>query len=178
MFSRRLFTVLFMVLVAAASRLLPHPPNFTPILAVSLFAGAYIVPRKWAFLVPVVAMFLSDLVIGLHELLPLVYLCMMLSVFLGSHLGQKPKLTSTFGLSVLSSVFFFFVTNLAVWLTSGMYSLDWIGFISCFTLALPFFQNSIVGDLFFTGVLFGSMYVIEKTWLGQSEAVYVRANKG
>ncbi|MDZ4725475.1 MAG: DUF6580 family putative transport protein [Leptospira sp.] len=170
----RILTAILMVLVAVASRILPHPPNFNPILAVSLFSGAYLLDKKFAYAVPLVAMLLSDLVIGFHALMPVIYLSMALFVFLGAKLSSSPKIGRTFTLTLASSVFFFIITNFAVWLTSGMYSLDFQGLVFCFTQAIPFFQNSLASDLLYTGVLFGSMIYLDRTVFASEKPVLVK----
>lgn len=171
MFQSRFLTAILMVLIAAFSRILPHPPNFSPILAVSLFSGAYLMDKRLAYLVPIAAMFASDLFLGLHALMPVIYLLMVLFVFFGTRLSKSVTATKTLGFTLVSSVLFFFVTNLAVWLTSGMYSLDLTGFVSCFTLALPFFQNSLFGDFVYSGILFGAMMLLERTVFKSSIAL-------
>jgi hypothetical protein len=174
MFQSKYLTVILMILVAAGSRLLPHPPNFSPILAISLFAGAYLPGKRLAYLIPVLAMFLSDLVIGFHELVPLVYLCMVLFVFLGATLSKKINLPRTVTFTLGSSVFFFVTTNFAVWLTSGLYSLNVSGLIQCFTMAIPFFQNSLLGDFVFVGILFGSMAFLETSYFSKRATVLAK----
>jgi hypothetical protein len=162
MFQSRVFLVVLMVLIAAMSRILPHPPNFTPILAVSLFSGAFLSDRRLAILVPLLAMFLSDLVLGFHSLMGLIYLLMAGSAYVGSKLQNSKSRTAI--ATVIGSLVFFVTTNLAVWLTSGMYSLDWTGLTTCFTLAIPFFQNSIAGDIIYTSLLFGIMAFLDKKY--------------
>jgi hypothetical protein len=163
-----------MIVVAAFSRILPHPPNFNPLLAVSLFSGAYLMDKRLAYLVPILAMFASDLFLGLHELMPVVYLSLMLFVYLGTKLSASVTMVKTFGFTLASSAFFFVVTNVAVWLTSGMYSIDYEGFVTCFTLALPFFQNSVLGDLAYSLILFGSMVYLDKTIFSKAKPVLVK----
>ncbi|WP_411824857.1 DUF6580 family putative transport protein [Leptospira sp. 'Mane'] len=163
MFQSRLFVASLMVVAAVTSRILPHPPNFTPLLAVSLFSGAFLTDKRLAYAVPLLAMLLSDLYFGFHSLMPVIYLCMALGVYSGFKLLPERPLLKTAGYTIAGSVLFFIVTNLAVWLTSGMYPLNGEGFVTCFTLAIPFFQNSIAGDLLYTGALFGGMYLLERT---------------
>ncbi|EOQ89063.1 hypothetical protein LEP1GSC202_1765 [Leptospira yanagawae serovar Saopaulo str. Sao Paulo = ATCC 700523] len=161
MFQSRVSVAILMVIATVLSRILPHPPNFTPVLAVSLFSGAYLADRRIALVVPILAMFVSDLYLGLHDLMPVVYGFMVLSVLFGKQIGTS--MAKSFGYTVVGSVLFFVVTNLAVWFTSGMYSLDVAGLSQCFVLALPFFQNSILGDLVYSGILFGAMAFLNRT---------------
>ena len=151
------------VLIAAGSRLLPHPPNFTPIAAMALFCGANCSNKFSAFLIPLLAMLLSDFFLGFHNTLIPVYLSLGLIVLIGSGtLRKNNNLSSLFVASVSSSVLFFIVTNLAVWLIGDLYAKNISGLTECFLLAIPFFKNTIFGDLFFSGVLFGSFYLAQR----------------
>jgi hypothetical protein len=151
----RLFLLVGLIVAAALSRLIPHPWNFSPIEATALFAGAYFVDRRLALLVPIAAMLLSDLFLGFHGGMPVVYGAIALMAWFGRGLSKRrsPVRIAAFGLA--SAVFFFVVTNLFVWLGSGMYPLTAEGFVTCFTLALPFFQNQLAGVAFYSVVLFG-----------------------
>ena len=146
---------LAVVLIAAALRVLPHPPNFSPIAAMALFGGAYLTRGLWAVLLPVAALFLSDLALGFHSLMPAVYLSFVLVVFMGYALQERKTPARVALASVAGSLVFFAITNFAVWAEGGMYPKTMEGLVACFTLALPFLQNSLVGDLLFTGALFG-----------------------
>jgi len=151
-----------MILVAAASRILPHPPNFSPIAALALFGGAQFADRRLALLVPLAAMLISDLVLGLHALMPVVYGCFALVVCLGFFLRRHRRPATIAGATAVASLLFFLATNLAVWLFSGMYPMTRAGLAGCFAAALPFLQNTILGDLFFATVLFGGMALAER----------------
>jgi hypothetical protein len=146
---------LCLIVLAATLRLLPHPENFAPIAAVAIFGGA-LLPRRLAVAVPVAAMVLTDLVIGWHDLILLVWLLYALMALASSVWLRKNSFARTAGLTLGSSVAFFVVTNFAVWVQSGMYEHTWAGLAQCFTLAIPFFRNSLVSDLFYVGLLFGA----------------------
>ena len=158
--SQKILLLSILILVAIFSRLMPHPPNFTAIAAVALFAGAHFRSRILAFLVPFIAMIISDLTIGLHNTLIPVYAAFAISVGIGIYISEKksPKLIVSGALA--SSVLFFLITNLAVWLAGGMYPMNFSGLMLCYAAAIPFFQNTLAGDLFFTGLLFGSYYLL------------------
>ena len=148
------------ILVLAAIRLLPHPPNFTPIAAMALFGGAYFTSRWMAFLVPLGAMFLSDIIIGFHGTTMLaVYFSFTLVVMLGALLKKHITLVSVPLMALISAVLFFLITNLAVWVGSPIYPQDLSGLILCYTAAIPFFHYSLLGNLVFTGILFGGFYL-------------------
>lgn len=149
-----LLLILGLIVVGAVARFLPYPPNFSPIGAMALFAGATLGSRFRAALVPLTAMFLSDLWLGMHTLMPVVYGCFLFNVWLGSRLQSRLQPLRIAGMSVAGAVFFFIVTNGACWVMS--YPATWSGLVSCYTLAIPFFQNTLMGDLFFSAVLFGA----------------------
>jgi len=148
--------VIGLILLAAAARLLPHPPNFTPILAMGLFSGAMLADRRLALALPLGAMLLSDLLLGLHQTLLFVYLGVACSVFIGFLLrGRVAALPVTLA-ALGASAAFFLVSNLGVWLLSGMYGHDPAGLLSCYTMAIPFFHYTLLGTLLYIAILFGA----------------------
>jgi hypothetical protein len=119
MYRPRFLVLVALTLAAAASRLIPHPPNFAPIGALALFGGACFVDRRSAFLVPLAAMFLSDLAIGgLHPLIPVVYGAFALIVCLGFSLRRRRRVVPIAAATLASSLLFFVVTNFGVWALS------------------------------------------------------------
>ncbi len=151
----------FIVILAAVGlRLIPHMPNFTPIGAMALFGGANI-NRGYAILVPIAALFLSDLFIGLYSPLVMVsvYGSFMLTGLVGTWLRKRKSAKNVVLAAIFSSVLFFLITNFAVWL-GGWYPRNFAGLIECYTLALPFFRNTLFGNLFYTGLLFGGYEVL------------------
>ena len=155
-----------MVLAAAFVRLIPHPPNFAPIAAMALFGGAYFTKKWAAFLIPLAALFLTDLIIGFHGTMWAVYLSFILIVMLGMMMIKKKKMSNIFLASVSSSVLFFVISNFGVWLTGPYYSKDIAGLSACYTAAIPFFHYTLLGDLFFVGILFGA-YELAKAKIPQ-----------
>jgi hypothetical protein len=159
----RILALLAAILAAAALRLVPHPPNFTPIGAMALFSGAYLGRRGIAFAAPVAAMVLSDAVIGFHSGIAFVYAGVALIVLLGSvALSQRTPLRIG-AAAVAGSVIFFLISNFATWLLSGMYPLNVSGLAACYLAAIPFFQNTVAGDLFYAGLLFGGFALLERS---------------
>lgn len=144
-----------LILLAAILRLAPHPPNFAPIAAVAIFGGAML-PRRYGVAVPLAAIIATDLIIGLHNLVLVTWGSYAL-IALASSVWLKDKLTFVRGATMAlgASLFFFVTTNFAVWLTSGMYERTWAGLTQCFTLAIPFFRNTLASDLIYTATLFG-----------------------
>jgi hypothetical protein len=151
-----------LILAATAMRLLPHPSNFTPIGALALFAGAHFDDKRWAFLVPLAAMFLSDLVIGFHAQMPIIYGAFAVIVALGFWLKEKRSALGVTGASLAAATFFFVVSNLSVWAFDGLYPLTLQGLITCYVAAIPFFQNWLIATLMYVAALFGGFALAEK----------------
>lgn len=152
---------LCLIALAVTLRILPHPANFAPVAAVAIFGGA-ILPRKMAVWTPVAAMMISDLVIGLHNLIAVTWGCYALIALASSYWLRKPNLRRGLALTLSGSLLFFFATNFAVWVWSGMYAHTWQGLGQCFSLALPFFRNTALSDLIYSGALFGAYYLAVK----------------
>ena len=151
----KFWTLTLMVFAAAFIRLLPHPPNFAPIAAMALFGGAYF-NKKWAaIIVPLFAMFITDLFLGFHPTMWAVYLSFVLIVMIGMVMIKQKKVTNIFFASVIASVVFFVISNFGVWLSTPYYEKTSIGLAACFTAAIPFFHQTLLSDLFFVAILFG-----------------------
>jgi hypothetical protein len=172
-----------MILAAATSRLIPHPPNFTPIGAMALFGGACYASRRAAFLVPLGAMLLSDLAIGLmsrdlwrglHALIPIIYGSFAVAVCLGFWLRHRRRILPIAGTVLASSVLFFVVSNLAVWVVSSWYPKTWGGLVACYVAALPFFRSTLLGDALYASVLFGGLALAEHKVPALREPEFVR----
>ena len=156
---------LLFILVGISLRLIPHAPNFAPIAAIALFGGVYF-SKKTALILPVAAMFISDIFIGFYDIkiMAAVYGSFLLSVILGLWLKNHKKWHTVAGTAVLSSVLFFLITNFAVWAFSPWYAKTFSGLIQCYIMALPFLKNSLLGDLFYTTVFFGT-YELAIIWV-------------
>jgi hypothetical protein len=176
-----------MVVLAALSRLIPHPPNFAPICAMAFFGGVQFRNRWAAVLVPLAAMLLSDITLGLitghgwfeswlengtgfYWDMWAVYGAIVLGVMIGLVVQHRKNLANVAAGVLGSSLVFFVVTNFAVWLTSDMYpaTADWspyphtlAGLAQCYIAAIPFYKWSLAGDVFFSTVLFGAMAWVE-----------------
>ena len=164
MLKPRLLVLIVMVLAAALSRIIPHPPNLTSISAIALFDGAYFSDRRLAFLVPLTALFLSDLIFGLYSHMEVVYLSFALIVCIGLWLQKRRSAIHIAGAALASSVLFFLLTNFGVWAFESLYPKTIEGLIACYVAAIPFFQNTIQGDLSFTAVLFGGFALLERSF--------------
>ena len=153
-----LFITLF-IIVAALMRLIPHPPNFVPITAIAIFAGVKLNNIKIAYAIPISIMLISDLFIGFYSISLFVYLAFILIITYSSFI-KKYSIKNI----ILSSVIFFIITNFGVWLMGG-YPKSIEGLVLCYTMAIPFFTNSIIADLFFSAILYYGFEQIEKRYL-------------
>lgn len=153
----RLVLLAALIIVAALTRLMPdRPPNFSPIEAMALFAGAVFASRYVAVLVPLAAMLISDAFIGFHSGMWIVYGCMAVIALAGSGLKQRISALRVVGYGFAAALFFFVVTNFAVWAGSGMYAPNFTGLVECYVAAIPFFRNQIAGVLVYSAILFGA----------------------
>ncbi|MES2120924.1 MAG: DUF6580 family putative transport protein [Pseudomonadota bacterium] len=159
----RLLVLVTAILTAAALRLVPHPPNFTPIGAMALFSGAMLGRRLIAFVAPLAALLLSDFVLGFYHGQATVYFSVALIVMIGMGALARVSALRVLGAALASSVLFFLITNLGMWWFSGFYPRNLAGLEACYVAAIPFFQNTIAGDLFFAAVLFGGFALLART---------------
>ena len=162
----RLAAILTAIFVAAALRLVPHPPNFSPIGAMALFGGAYFGKRPLAFAAPLGALLLSDAVLGFHSGMPYVYGSVALTVLIGWAVAKRMTALTITGAAVATSILFFTITNFGTWATGELYPPTLSGLIACFVAAIPFFQNTLAGDLFFSALLFGGFALLERRMPG------------
>jgi len=158
------------VVVAVAARLLPHPPNFTPIAAMGLFAGVVCLRPLVAAGMIVAAMLISDWFLGLHSMMPIVYGCLLVNLLIGSRF-VRGRDSFQFGAascgrivagSLMGSVLFFLVTNFACFVS--FYPMTGAGLMACYTSAIPFFQFTLAGDLVYSGVFFGAFALATARW--------------
>jgi len=160
----RLTFIISMITSAASSRLLPHPPNFTPIAALALFGGATFPDKRVAFLVPAAALFLTDVLLGFSILTPIVYGSFGLIVCLGFWLRRRRAAGAIAAAALSGAVLFFILTNFGVWALTARYEKTLAGLGQCFVAAVPFFRNTLAGDLIYSGLLFGGLALAEKRW--------------
>ena len=138
-----------LIILLALSRLIPHPPNFTPILGMAVFSGAIINRKIVAYLVPLAAMFISDLYLGLHSGMPIIYFTLAICVLIGTFIESRVTiLNSIFGITA-GVLVFYLITNFTVWYGSGMYENSFSGLITCYVMGLPFLQNTFISSLIY-----------------------------
>ena len=164
----RFAAIISLVIVGVVSRLIPHWPNFTPVLAAALFAGVQFKDKRWAYLVPLATMIISDLFLPYHSTMLFNYGAIALVVFMGTMIKQ-PKVGNVLVASIAGSVAFFLITNFGSWLIDpyNLYANDFSGLIASYVAALPFAANqwlpsatsfatnTLYSDLVYNGIFFG-----------------------
>ncbi|MBI4057738.1 hypothetical protein HY405_00230 [Candidatus Microgenomates bacterium] len=161
----KLISPFIIIVFAILLRLAPHPPNVAPIAAMALFGGVYL-NKKYALLAPLAALFVSDLVLGFHNTMPFVYGSFLLTGVIGVWLKNHKNIRYIIAGTFFSSLLFFIITNFGVWLVGKLYPKTFSGLLESYILAIPFFRNTLLGDLFYTGLFFGSyelaLYFVQK----------------
>ena len=152
------------IIITALTRILPHPPNFTPIAAIGLFGAAHFTKKYWAVIIPTLALLLSDYAMGYTPNLS-VYAAFAAISLLGLLALRKVNFVNVASTSLLSSVLFFVITNYFVWSGGRMYPPTTTGLVACYTAAIPFFGNTISGDLFYSFFLFVGYHFLHKKFL-------------
>ena len=159
--------IISLILFASFSRIIPHMPNFTPIGAIALFGGAYLKNRYHAFLIPMISLWLSDLILNnfifsfyseftwFYPGFLWQYASFILIIVIGYLFLKKLNFKNIFITTIFSSLLFFIITNFGVWISGSMYTLDFQGLISCYIMALPFFKGTLLGFMCYSTLLFG-----------------------
>jgi hypothetical protein len=166
----RLITLSLIILTVAMFRLLPHPPNVSPVAALALFGGAYFTDKRLAFLVPLLALFLSDLLIGLHDTMIFVYAGFVLTVVIGFWISKHRSGGRILAGVLGSTLLFFLITNFGAWLSHGMYPLTFEGLMQAYVAGIPFLHYSLIGDLLFSALLFGGYALLQRSYPSLAEA--------
>ena len=162
-----------MILVAALTRVVPHPWNFSPVEAVALFGGAYFASRSLAIIIPLAAMLLSDVLLAVINggaywdyfagaSFWLVYSCIALSTVLAFGMRGKVNGARVLGFSLAGSVLFFLITNFATWLGGSMYPQNAAGLMAAYAAGIPFFKGTLFGTLFYSALLFGGFELLRR----------------
>jgi hypothetical protein len=155
---------LAMIAVAAAVRIAPHPWNFTPIGAMALFSGAVLRNRRLAFLFPLLALFVGDIFVGFHKLMPFVYASFAVNIAIGLWLRDRRTIGRLSLATFAGAVQFFVITNFAVWLYFDTFPKSAAGLAACYLTGLPLFGNTLGGDVIYATLLFGG-YAVAERWL-------------
>ena len=144
-----------LILILAFARLIPHPPNFTPIIAVALISGYFFKNINLSLLILLVAMLLSDLFIGFYENMIFVYASLLLITFVFHKISKKINYKNLFIYCFAGSLIFFIFSNFGVWALGSpgvldvAYERNLSGLVECYILAIPFFGNTFLSTLIF-----------------------------
>ena len=169
----RVMLLTSLIFAAALSRLVPHMENVAPITAMTLFAAAYLPSRRWSVALPLAAMLLSDLVLyatkdaAFQDVMFItalwVYSAILVIAGIGQWLRARPSVARIVGTTLAGSVVFFLITNFAAWVAfDRLYPRSLGGVLECYVVGLPFFRNTILGDMVYSGILFGGFALLEQ----------------
>ena len=159
----KIILILSIIFLVSLTRIYPHPPNFTPILALAIFGGAFLPNKRTALFLPISAMFLSDLFIGFHSQIFAVYGSIILLSYLGN-IMEKKNIRNLAITGISGSLIFFIITNFSVWLGGKLYPLNIDGLIQCYIMAIPFFHNTLISTFIFLAILFKGYSLVEKKY--------------
>lgn len=156
---KQILRIVVLFVIGVSGRLLPHPPNFTPLEAVSLFGGAWIRPFWLSLTIPLGIMAMSDALLGWHNLWPFTWGAMAIGTILGRFFLVTSQIFSLAGLALLQSTLFFLITNFGVWI-GGSYGYTFKGLIACYIAAIPFYHYQALGALFYSILFWMAEYVV------------------
>jgi hypothetical protein len=160
---RLLYLAIGLMTLGVVMRLLPHIPNIAPVGAIALFGGA-VLPRRYAWWLPLAIMATSDVLIGFYDGILFNWMAFLMVGLLGMTLA-KLSTTKRIAYGVLGGgLIFYLVSNFGVWLQGGLYAHTWAGLVECYTMALPFLRNTLVGDLVYSSLLFGAYALALNSW--------------
>jgi hypothetical protein len=160
----RTILIVAMILFAAIVRILPHPWNLAPVGAMALFSGAVIRNRVMAFVFPLLAMLAGDFFIGFHLLMPVVYASFVTSTALGFWVRERRNGVRVFGVVLLGAIQFFLITNFGAWMFLNSYPKTFAGLMACYVAGVPLFWNTLAGDVCYSALLFGGLFLAERTY--------------
>ena len=173
--------------VAVISRLIPHYPNFTPIESIALFGGTYLAYKHLSYILPLVALYITDIILNntiLRSYFPdqegfiwfsdyMIYSAVAIIgiALIGKYIRKKIKPTTVLLGAGASSILFFIVSNFGVWISSPLYSKTLLGLVECYTMAIPFFTNSLLSTLVFSSVLYGIYEIIVNRYFDSASSM-------
>tara|TARA_Y100000385_G_C13020065_1_gene605771 strand:- start:405 stop:974 length:570 start_codon:yes stop_codon:yes gene_type:complete len=167
--------IIGLILLASFSRIIPHISNFTPIGAIALFGGAYFKNKIHSFIIPILSLWISDLLINNYILsyyeqftwfypgFLWQYSSFCIIILIGNFALKKPSIDKIFLSSISSSLLFFIITNFGVWISGSLYPLNIKGLITCYILAIPFFKGTLLSFLLYSSLLFGVFEIFKST---------------
>ena len=179
--NKSLIIAIVLIAVAAISRLLPHPHNFSPVGSLAMFGGAVLASRYLKYLVPIIALFISDLVINntlmrmyfpdhsgmiiFQDYMIFTYVAFILAVVIGHVFIKKISIPSIIGGALGFTIVFFLISNFGSWISPiSIYPKNFVGLIECYVAGVPFFKFSLAGNLLYSSIIFGVYYLSINGW--------------
>ena len=162
LFNARFWLALTLVIVGVVLRVMPHPWNFAPIGAIALFGGARFDRRYFAIGIPLLTMFVGDIFVGFHSLMPAIYATYALIAVIGMFLRDRTTIPAVAGGVLLSSTIFYLTTNFAVWEMGTTYAKNAAGLLACYIAAIPYFGNTLASDALYSAIFFGIFALAER----------------
>lgn len=163
--NNKLTLMISLVFLAAFSRLIPHPWNFTALGAIAFFGGARFEDKKMSLWIPMLALFVSDLFLGFHSTILFTYGGFLLVGLIAQFARNLRNPITLVSLLLSSSVVFYLVSNFGVWAVENIYPKTMAGLFQCYVMGLPFFERQILSDLFYSGFLFAAYEFLNKKLL-------------
>jgi len=146
---KKQFLPVTLIIILTWARLIPHPPNFTPIVTVAILSGYFFSNIYLSFLTLLISMFIADAFIGFHEHMFSVYISLLLISFIFYKISEKINFKNLFMCSFIASLIFFIISNFGVWIIGGLYDRSLSGLVECYILAIPFFGNTFLSTVIF-----------------------------
>lgn len=160
---KRILFGLTLTLAVVLARLIPHAPNFTPLLAMTIFCAVSVEDKKWGLLMPLIAMGISDIFLGWHASMIFVYGAIILVGVLSIFLCKSQKISSVAMATLISPLVFYGVTNFGVWAVTSMYSKTFIGLYMSYIAGLPFLKVSMSSTVLFSCILFVPFFMLKQS---------------
>jgi len=161
-YSERSWIIMGLILMGVVARLVPHPPNVTPLTAIALFGGTYL-SRRWAILLPLGIVAISDVFLEWHATVAFNWAAFAVTGLVAWWVRANPAPGRIAAGALAGSTAFFLITNFGVWLAGGLYPPTAAGLRECFIAAIPFFRNTLIGDLGYTAAFFGVYAAVSRT---------------
>jgi hypothetical protein len=152
-----IIVAVLLILLGYVTRVVPHLANFSPMIAIALFSGYYFRRSILAWVVPLCAVILSDMVLGFYAVMPIIWFSYVVMALLAVRFIRGGSMNYSFTAAILGAVFFFIVSNFAVWAEGRLYAFTWQGFVDCFAAALPFFRATLISSIMYSIGLFGTV---------------------
>lgn len=171
----RLFFIAGVILFTALTRLIPHLPNYSSLGAMCLVGGAYLSDKRWAIVIPLLSVWLSDLIINntiyasyfdgftlFYDGFHWQYMSYILTVITAMLLLKTISVGNVLRGIIAASIIFFLISNFGVWASSTMYPKTFSGLIACYVAAIPFITGTVLGNLVYSVILFGMIESIKR----------------